>query len=586
MMKTKTFSLILGLSFTLVAQAADSNSQTLMELLKDDKVNAAYNECKEVDKVSTDGLDDCVWGKLDDAKKEEVKKKMALSKQGSSGSKEEKAKYDSLNLGSHIKASDSKKKDPEIKKLEEFLSKRLSDSLYGDITSQQQKSNPTKVVDHKVFYELYESQVSKSVLSALSSYCVIANPDDKFYIEKDKSAQKAQREKNIADLKNFSQDKSKEGTPENLSSSKWLECSSSIQKICAKEAPYDSVTEDKEKEKLEYSQKQACVVTKMIKDARQTLLKVAEIKKVMNEGENTKGVSLQGSKNVEVYAGTANPATKSKNIDELTSISSAEFSKSGYDEGVKEKQELLKRCKESSTTEDPACQGILLNEKEAEASRKALDEYDLRTKVLEEKIKDPSKVTKEDVSDYLKEQGYSEDQIKEMIEKDIEKLKEQIANRYAQEREAIVKKLNEKLKSKTIDTSAEDVKAAKETKIDELASELEGKPEELKQLIHYNNIVTGFLKIAEQDAGDKKKDKNSKQEDNTISIARELESTEGLTPEEIKKQEELKKVMQEQGVKLDAKNTDRSGTNITVDDINKNLLKYDAATGSETTPTP
>jgi hypothetical protein len=195
-------------------------------------------------------------------------------------------------------------------------------------------------------------------------------------------------------------------------------------------------------------------------------------------------------------------------------------------------------------------------------------------------------VTKEDVSDYLKEQGYSEDQIKEMIEKDIEKLKEQIANRYAQEREAIVKKLNEKLKSKTIDTSAEDVKAAKETKIDELASELEGKPEELKQLIHYNNIVTGFLKIAEQDAGDKKKDKNSKQEDNTISIARELESTEGLTPEEIKKQEELKKVMQEQGVKLDAKNTDRSGTNITVDDINKNLLKYDAATGSETTPTP
>ena len=77
--------------------------------------------------------------------------------QSSPETKESKTKYEALNLSEKAKESEKKKKDPEITKLEEFLSKRLSESLYGDIASAQSQTGSTKIVDHKVFYELTHS---------------------------------------------------------------------------------------------------------------------------------------------------------------------------------------------------------------------------------------------------------------------------------------------------------------------------------------------------------------------------------------------------------------------------------------------
>lgn len=573
------------------ARSADNNM--LVELLKDDKINSAYNDCKNNENKGKDNLENCIWDSLDEQKREEVKKKMELSKQAEAGSKDNKVKYESLSLAPTKDKKDSaadtskdqKKKDPEIAKLEEFLAKRLGESLYGDINTEQQKNNPSKVVDHKVFYDLYEAQVSKNVISAISSYCIEAKLDDdkRYLISQDKKTREAQRTKNIESLKNNDLEKDNEQSEDinkntndktelenttNKAAKHWNGCAQNIQNICVGKELYDtekhpSLTKSTD---YKYSKDRACVVTKLIKDARQSLIKVGQIKKVLEENANESGRGLQGKKEIEVYSGSKDKQTKS--IDDLTSITSSELAKSGFGEGIKEKQKLFDKCAEASSAEDPACKNILLSGKEAEDEQKKLNEYALRTKVLEEKLSDKKTMTKEEVSDYLKEQGYSEEDIKKMVEKDLESLRKEIAKHYTEEKNAINRELQDRLKKITLKKDTEDPKE-KQSQITKLAEELESKPEQYKQLIHYNNIVQGFLEL-----GNKQK--------NTASIARELESNEGLSEEEIKKREELKTSLQNQGVKMDDDGQGKDAVKIEIESINKKLLKYDA----DATPTP
>ena len=575
-------SLKIILSLTLISSslyAADNIA--LVELLKDDAVNTAYNECKNATPGSENKtIEVCIWDKLDDQKKDEVKKKMELLKQAEAGSKDTKVKYEGLSLAPTDDNKDSKSdkdketKDPEMAKLEEFLSKRLGESLYGEINTEQQKTNPAKVVDHKVFYDLYEAQISKNVISAISSYCIEAQDGPLFLIPQNADTRKQTRQKNIDKLKDFSPSAVEGEKSTNTSAQQWNGCAKNIQDTCDERGEYAKIKDKSDKEfKVEkadykYSKPRACVITKLLKNARQSLLKITQIKKVMEENATESGRGLQGNKEIEVYSGGKDKSSKS--IDDLTSLTSSELAKSGYKEGVDEKKKLIEKCEKASDATDPACEGIILSKEKADEEQKKLEEYALRTEVLTQKLKDDKTMTKEEVGSYLKEQGYSEDDIKKMLEKDLAKVREEIAQRYEQEKEAINKELKARLEKKTVKQDDKD-NESKTSRINELKKELDSKPEEYKQLIHYNNVVQGFLSFKGDDGGD-----------NAVSIARELESTEGLSEEEIKKREELKTQLQAQGIKMDNSDKGKDAVKIEVENINKQLLKYEF----DVTPTP
>lgn len=557
MTNLKIFTLSLTLLPLWTILAAETSSQTLIELLKDDKVSAVYTECKEK-KDQTKSIEDCIWDGLDEKKREEVKKKLALAKEGSS-EKESKAQYDSLDLSSGLKKADDKKKnvikDPAIQKLEDFLAKRLDETLYGD-SKKADATGAVRVVNHNIFFELQESQVGKNILSAISSYCI--NTNEKYLYDP------SQKEANISSLKDFSESQNKEtGETEktNTSYAHWMGCATGIKKICEG----DVSEEIKKDSKYAESKKQACLVTKNISNARQVLLKLEQIKKANVENSQQSGSVLQGKKTTSVYAG-AKEGKDGKNIDDLTSISSSDIAKSGYEEGIKEKKKILDNCKAAGDSTSPECKKIFLTGEEADAEKKSVEEYTMRSKVLEEKIS-PDNITKEDVSAYLKEQGYDDEKIKAALETSLDEVKKKIAERYKAESDAIKAELSKKLRDKTISSEELKDKSALGTKIDALADEIRGKPEELKNLIHYNNVVSGFLTVTTEGGA---KATNAQ---NVASIVRELENTEGLTEEEKKKNEELKAALIAKGVSM-TDSTDAKSASLSVERINENILNY------------
>lgn len=558
-LKTILISLLVPLH---MASAADSGQQTLVELLKDDKVSAAYSDCKEK-KPPVENIDNCIWEALDDKTKEEVKKKLALAKEGGS-EKDNKTQYESLDLTSGIKKTDDKKnkkteKDPAIQKLENFLAKRLDETLYGDAKKNETNSNEVRVVSHNVFFDLQESQVGKNVISAISSYCI--NADAQYLYDPNKKA------KNIEALKNFQDIKDdKTGASENKNTSylRWENCAKNIKNICSGQDLASEI--DTSTDLYKRSKTQACLVTKNIANARQVLLKLEQIKKANAENAQQPGTVLQGKKQSSVYTG-GKEGKDGKNIDDLTSISSSDIAKSGYDEGIKEKKKMLDDCKSAGNAESAECKKIFLTADDAEEEKKELEEYNMRTKVLEAKVS-AQDITNEDVTSYLKEQGYDEEKIQAMLKSSVDDVKAKIAERYKAERDAIKEELNKKLKEKTLTTEEVKDKNSIQSKISSLASEVQGRPEELKNLIHYNNVVSGFLSI---DTGNK--EKNTPEAQNVASIVRELDNSEGLTPEQKQKNEELKKELLAKGVKL-GDVSDAKSASLSVQTINESLLNY------------
>jgi len=552
--------LLITLPFSM-SFAADTNEKTLVELLKDDKVSAAYSDCKD-SSDKTQSLEDCIWSKLDETKREEVKKKMAMAKEGSS-EKNNKTEFESLDLTSGLKKIEAKTKDmpkdPALLKLEEFLAKRLDETLYGDTQKTGSTDPNIKVVNHTVFYDLQESQIAKNVISAISSYCI--RTDENYLIDE------SQKKKNIENLKNFTETQNEKGEKENINASysHWEGCAGSIKKVCEGSISDDlkeSSTDKNVKKKFLKSQKEACLVTKNISNARQVLLKLGEIKKGNAENSEQSGTSLQGKKKATVYSG-AKEGKDGKNIDDLTSLTSGELAKSNYDKGIEEKKKLLEACKTAGAADTTECKKIFLTGEDAEAEKKNIDEYMVRTKVLEEKIS-PDKISNDEVSSYLKEQGYDETKIKAMIENNLEEIKKKMANRFKEESEAIKAELKKKLEEKTISPNDSKDKTVVGSRVDNLVEEIQGKPEELKELIHYNNIVSGFLSI---DSGDK-----SARTQNVATISRELDS-DGVTEEEKKKNVEMKADFIAKGVKLE-NSTDATSATLSVQTINESLLNY------------
>ena len=447
------------------------NSQTLPALLQDPTIAPRYEKCQEYQNKNWQDeefdMGKCIWDggwsglqPLSDGDREKIQKMI----QGIA-----KADITTTQISGN----------PALKKLEEYYAKRLKEIINPE--GEQKKV----LADHTIYNKIYRSQLGKNVISALSSYCIDADGDNSYLVDK-KTTEKT-RKNNLKKLA-----KHVETTDQATSNAyaHWSNCASLIKDICHDTCPEKSEEKNyccgercpQGTDPFKHSQSRACEVVDYISAVRQNLLSLDKI----DEGWKNRTAS-----------GFGTDMATDIDTEKITNLSSKEVvEKSGY---AKEQQKILDEMKECRENFDPEkCQKFVGERKKENTA--LMDEYGLRTKVLQEKINkiaDPAN-NNDSLEKYLKEEGYTDEQIAEMLEEENgKKLKQQIAHQFSQKRKALMLSLKEKI-NKT-QTEADDSEQAKKKKLMELEKEAEWEQQRLGELVFFTNMISGFLKIGDEE---------------------------------------------------------------------------------------
>ncbi|TDJ05809.1 MAG: hypothetical protein E2O68_05855 [Deltaproteobacteria bacterium] len=525
---------------------------------------------RAIEKDDTISLPDCLIKGTEDGKlgpiTPAVREKMIQALEAKARDDESSPEYEALEL-----IRTQKKMDPAIKKLGEFYFKKLNESLYGKHDAEKKL-----YVSHSAFYEIYKSQVSKNLIESLSSYCIEAERSKAFILSQDKAKRMSVRKKSIKQLKKI------EGEGADAVSAgykDWEVCMQAIQNICHrtiykhKKAKlvinYSSTLTLDEKYNVEeadynYSRIRACSVVGYLKIARQTILKITEIQRLINyvDGDPSKGRKdpVNWFKNL---IGKDDFKSTGKTYDELTSMTSGELAKSGF---LEEDKKILKRITEDclKNSNMQACREFL-NE-EVDEQYKLAAEYALKLEAMMEKIE---KMKPDKLKKFLQEQGYEDKRIQE-LEKFAEELKTEVIERFRAEKELLITQLWEEIRAKTLAKTDDDEKI--KSKIKKIAEELSGRGEEFIQLVHYNNIISGYLTVSGR-PGDKGKVRNVQsifRELNDSAYGQEIEGFDDLGGQ--KRLEEIKKELAQAGiVHLEEK---REVEGLSIKALNKAVLNY------------
>ncbi|MCO4795010.1 MAG: hypothetical protein KC493_14940, partial [Bacteriovoracaceae bacterium] len=321
----------------------------------------------------------------------------------------------------------------------------------------------------------------------------------------------------------------------------------------------------------------ACKVSQYLKGSRQTLKALEKLTNKLDE-RNSKGGNVIGL-DLKVCDGKVNKdgckakdsikeydsGDKETGIDSLTTMTSKEAVEgSGMKDAQKELADEFKKCKESGDEE--TCKKFLAtNRKEQEAM---LAEYEIRSKAMVGKLEKLEKSTgKDEITKYLKEEGYSDEQISSMLENPdkVKKLKTEIKEKYATSRKNLINEMKRKLDGGTTKKDGQiDVKEDAAA-IDTIAAELTDKTSRYRDLVHFNNIVSGYLAIGEGE--DAKR--------NTASLFRELEDVDGSDQAAQTAKDGITQAASEAGISDDREDENKDPASLGVDEINEHILDHE-----------
>lgn len=462
----------LFIAFIFISNAsAVEVANSTMDIMNDPLVKPHYSKCV-AKKLAADELSDCIWKELskNPQAKDQVVKKYFSTEQNAD-------RYSSMDSKT-ITSSPNEA----IEKLEEYMGKKLQEAMYGAV----KEAGVTTVADHQVFYKLYQNQVSKNIITSISSYCIEADSIDGLpIISKDAEARSARRKANIDSLGNFSNNGKQEV---NEAYASWEGCLRNLNNVCnMKVALTDENLEDKK-----YSQKRACVLTNYLKQLRQSLIIASDIQKQMSEDGEALSMSAN---NVKVYTGKS--SDDQPGVNELTTISSNEFiNTSGYKDSLEAQKNKIDQCIKSGNPE--MCKEFLTTPEKKKQLDDAIAEYDLEKRAMQEKL---SKMDAAEIEKFLKDEGRTEDEIKRMLASDesINSIKEQINANFDAERKAVITAMKAKVNSRSV-SSVEDGAPnidAELNKLKVVQQELADQGEAYQQLVHYNNIVSSFLTVVD-----------------------------------------------------------------------------------------
>jgi len=561
--------------------------------MNDPKLKSLYDKCTTDDATKTDDPGDCVWAQLDDSEKENYIKMLEVDQSNSNQASgdEEKKKYDSVNI-TKVKY---KKNDPAVQAMANFFKQHIEKGVYGD-----KKDGTKTVADHKVFNDMYKSRVSKNILEAISSFCVEAEPKNYTYTDPNTNQQgtgtyfeipssptdrERVRKQNVEKLaKATTQGSGDSQTKTTEATSQYTLCMTQLQDICHGKALTGNHTPSYNTE----TKGRACRVTNYIKGNKQVLMAMEKMEEAyQNNRTSDKGIAIcktdkdnpgrcLESGTAERYTGKVD-GDKKRNLERLTTLSSKQAVEGEYedDDGNKvsfksASEELLKKYKECTEGgNQELCEQIVTKNKKEKM--KLLGDISIKTKIMEAKL-DSDKFDENEAKIYLKEQGYSDEQISKAIENGFDDLKKEIVEKYKKERENIVASLRDEIDDKYADE--DDKPDEVKNKVAEIQKEMTKRVDSYQQLIHFNNVVTAFLQVEDSSGGLSR---------NTASFEAEMEDA-YVNPDDQAASEDYNTRLREVAGNVvgdDESNEGDGAVTFGVKDINSNVLDYDSMKGEE-----
>ncbi|MBT3234431.1 MAG: hypothetical protein HN353_00610 [Bdellovibrionales bacterium] len=478
------------------------------------------------------------------------------------GDEKSKDRYQAVETAS-LKRTNS----PAMKKLEEYLTKRLEDALYGEIKKANDKKKQ-RMVDHTTFFKLYEEQVSKNIIATVSSFCLNVCTSSPSYDPK------SCREENLKALSVITQGKTQ---PEAYGG--WMKCLENIPKFCS---GTPSLGTD--------GKNHACQVTDALKGMRLNLLRLSAIdqrfKQIKSENKKTQFMQ-ETEKNGRRERYTNETQGDSKSLDDLTTVTSNELiNKSGYGKALEdESKKLQEECVDSYDEEK--CKHYLHSDDDVAKLEDAATEHSIRRQVAINKIAQIK--DEETLTTFLEEEGRSKDEIQKMLNEStasdkVADVVGKITEQFKGEKAAMIAALNKKIESRKVERASSNsppVAELKKKKLTEVKKEMEAKPKGYQELVHFNNIISGFLTIEKTIDGKKESMANThamfrELEDNAYQSGREPGSANqppstndyGATDLEKLKENLGKAGIEDEGAEANATKS------MQIEDLNRAILKY------------
>lgn len=404
------------------------------------------------------------------------------------------------------------------KDLTEYLSNNLYKSLTGvdpetkDLKTmvEQMKFGKMKMVDQKVFVDLYKTQIIKNSLYEVSRFCFenlrINDPtrsQNSFIEHWDTDLNKLNASKDITNppltdagakgFGNFSDTANKEAIYKNMLEGMGVNQASNLKTLenffmsCgAKIVPLCNVFREKVKSGGDTSDKtgaNACLTEAKLQASRKAIADIGKLQQQFS-GEDFTTKMLVTINNI-------NTNNDAPNVDELTNYSSADVLSGGQSENKKQ-QDLQDKCIKDPGNTD--CEEFLRVGDTAAKMQHNL-ELDMSFK-KEVELKRISKIKnkEKDLITYLQENGHLDllEKIKNKEKVDIEK---EIAAIYDAKRMAALDEMKEKIGSRQISEDDTKNNTAKSENIK--ANALHSKEERVRmaQVVLFNNIITSSLKL-------------------------------------------------------------------------------------------
>lgn len=464
-----------------------------------------------------DTVSDCLWKGLSAEKKDQIRRAIEEFQ------KESKGVTTGVNLRKHTQQKGSVTDDA-LSKLESFYSSRLEEELGT-------KDNSFTTNDQQVYFELAKVQIGKNIMSAWSAFCLDAGyADGKIIVPKDDSKRNKIREENIKGLSNASE----------ATETHYKSCIGHLAILCheqkGKVAALEQTLNYKDYVKTTPSKKSVQSIHRTVVDndmslavedykntktrACETLAYTQSLKNQLAATEKVAD-SFDNSMKDKKWAGVAleqNNITdrKAVDFDRATTITSGDL-KDGYYDTIAAGKERLEACLAGDITNEE-CKKLLVDAQDAEELKQSGAALMLETEVMKEKIDTALKANDLEAQKQIVQSLRPDLAANELDPTRLKNEFDRIREQYSDERIELIASLSKKVKELQVGDTPNET----EERVKSHAGKILSRGNEYVQLMHFNNIVTGFLQIKKNN-GDTVK--NSRVIDLELSNLAKIDST-------------------------------------------------------------
>lgn len=549
-------------------------NESLQKLMDIDGVKPIYEKCKTAAN-DTNGILECLWvgvkqnedlkKKVQAAYTQELKEKPTDATPATGRAPASESKPKTNMTGRNASVGIDYESDPAVAALSKYFGDKLDAILNPE--AEDSKKGVILTTNHRLFIDLYKSELGKTIINAFTSYCLDTDPascgcsdaelkvcaadkakcscsNNSCTISDEASDRKTHRTENLEKLKTA--DLSSDG-PDSI---KWKMCITSVPKAC-KEAKTSSTTISQSE-----TIKRSCLIMDYVESARKNIIAADAQKEFYDDLSKTQTYKIEN------LAKDADP--KKSSSDAILEMSSSDVTKALKDPLAKDTQEFETCFKDDQVVNAKACEKYLnVNAKDNEM---AIAELGMRQIAQEGALEDELDSSSNKVIDYLKEEGFSKEQITDMTSDPakIETVKKEIMDRYRSQKAAIIAEMAAKIQSKTTSGEGKVDNITDKSKLQNIRDELAKRSTDLSGLVKFNNIVSSYLEVSRE--GSKVNDRN------TASLFGEIND---MTEADRKvAQEQVKRANLEEN-----KNSNgQSQTNLDVKTINNEFLNYSTQT--------